>query len=603
MQFFFSKFAELRRNGKFPISYIVKNLKICRKTWWNWENGKNVPPEKYVRKLAKAINVPISLISDLEEEVPLSNYSISDITSLITAPILINNDKIDLAYDSITNMVLQLKRKQKHNSILMKALLCSNNVMFYVKDINLKYITTNELFLKTLSFDLNFICTGKQDNTFFSLKEAEENTKEDENVLITGAPIENREGYIPGTRKKRWGLMSKYPILDDNKKIAGIVGTFIDITERTLNERKRVLLEEVISSLPLGISISGGWDNLSRRNYYINNTYAEIRGLDKSTVTNEPDCRIKIVHPDDVEKLKRFRDLEQYPKSIDFRIIKKSDINEYWTRETTYKINNYYFSICEDITVRKKHEEINELLNIHINTSNRAIIIINLDTNQYEYISKVRESIYGRKVEEFYSNSIDFWVNECVHPEDKKEFQKILSNISEYKKAHMPVLEARIVRPNGKIRWIRQETTFIKFRNANGAIHVESDITAEKENDGIKELLNIYTQLSKDSISILDIDSSKYIYVNEAKGKLYERKLQDFIGVSPRFWINNYVYSEDRSKLSKYINNIAVIDKDRPITKYRIVTPDGLIKSVTCKTIFTKFRGKNCSMYIEEETK
>ena len=46
--------------------------------------------------------------------------------------------------------------------------------------------------------------------------------------------------YIPGTRKKGWGLISKIPILDLKGNIAGIVGTIVNITERKIAENTRI---------------------------------------------------------------------------------------------------------------------------------------------------------------------------------------------------------------------------------------------------------------------------------------------------------------------------------------------------------------------------
>ena len=55
----------------------------------------------------------------------------------------------------ILHAVTRLKIKNQQSSMFLKALLNSNNVMSYIKDIQLKHITVNKIFLKTLSFSPN----------------------------------------------------------------------------------------------------------------------------------------------------------------------------------------------------------------------------------------------------------------------------------------------------------------------------------------------------------------------------------------------------------------------------------------------------------------
>ncbi|HBM15770.1 MAG TPA: hypothetical protein DD381_05420 [Lentisphaeria bacterium] len=60
----------------------------------------------------------------------------------------------------------------------------------------------------------------------------------DKEVLTTGKSILDKEDYIPGNRKTKWGIMSKIPILDLDGKIEGLLGFFVDITDRKKAEEE-----------------------------------------------------------------------------------------------------------------------------------------------------------------------------------------------------------------------------------------------------------------------------------------------------------------------------------------------------------------------------
>jgi len=126
------------------------------------------------------------------------------------------------------------------NSIvsLVSTFLNSIPLICYAKDVAGKYTIVNEAFLENVSLEKNFKVAGKDDTNFFTGKEAKENRFEDERIILTGEPLIDKEDFIPGSRKNKWGLISKIPIFDGAKKIVGLVGYFIDITQRKKAENK-----------------------------------------------------------------------------------------------------------------------------------------------------------------------------------------------------------------------------------------------------------------------------------------------------------------------------------------------------------------------------
>ena len=88
----------------------------------------------------------------------------------------------------------------------------------------------NDHFMKSFSLDKDFSILNKSDCDFFPKNEYAINEMQDKQVLISGKSILSEEGFIPGTRKQKWGSISKIPIYDSAGNIEGILGYFIDIT-------------------------------------------------------------------------------------------------------------------------------------------------------------------------------------------------------------------------------------------------------------------------------------------------------------------------------------------------------------------------------------
>ena len=72
------------------------------------------------------------------------------------------------------------------------------------------------------------IVTNKTDESFFTLKEAKINSEQDKQVLFSGKVVECEEIPLPGTRKKVNALAYKFPIMDENNRVSGVAGVFIE---------------------------------------------------------------------------------------------------------------------------------------------------------------------------------------------------------------------------------------------------------------------------------------------------------------------------------------------------------------------------------------
>ncbi|MCP4180060.1 MAG: PAS domain-containing protein [bacterium] len=253
MKIDYAKIKELLYSKKLSITELCSKIGIVRATYWNWYTGKSFPSEVKVRLIAKELNVNVNIISDLE---PDQEYSEVDLANTVDSWLLIggkNEYKRIQEQNKLIALIKNMQQELRQSSILTKVLMSSTEAMFYIKDTKLKYIIANDSFLKNVSFDTESNILGMDDRSFFTKLEAEQNTKLDLDVLQTGKPIKNFEGYIPGSRKKRWGMMSKYPIIDSLGKNGGVVGTFVDITKRKKSETFRETLEYALGLLDVTI--------------------------------------------------------------------------------------------------------------------------------------------------------------------------------------------------------------------------------------------------------------------------------------------------------------------------------------------------------------
>jgi PAS domain S-box-containing protein len=252
MKFYKDKFRDFRKKKKISMHEFAMLGKVSRSSLSDWELGKKTPSEARVRMFAHMLDISVAEISDLEDKtvVDIAEHDVS----LFTQAWLNFADSDDEKW--LTYFKEEMERVQKRNiemrqvSIIVKTLLAALPVMFYFKDKDQKYITANKAFLENTSTFTDIDVQNKRDEFFFSNKEARDNTLHDQKVMESGQGVYNLEMFIPGTRKKKWGIVSKIPIYDNNKSIAGIIGVFVDITKRKEEERNRKVLERVINKSP-----------------------------------------------------------------------------------------------------------------------------------------------------------------------------------------------------------------------------------------------------------------------------------------------------------------------------------------------------------------
>ncbi len=202
MRFYCDKFRLLRKNKKLSVKEVAEKTEISRVTLWEWEKGRRVPSETRVRMLAHVLDFPVSEISDLPDEKPVSNVALTNYVHSWLS-FVDEDDSLHEQHNELLEKIQNYNLEFKKVSVIVKALVKSMDSMYYIKDSNLKYITANSSFLNNLSIDIRKSVLGKRDINFFSYKYAERNFKHDQVVMRSGEALIKHEDYIPGGKRKK----------------------------------------------------------------------------------------------------------------------------------------------------------------------------------------------------------------------------------------------------------------------------------------------------------------------------------------------------------------------------------------------------------------
>ncbi|MCP4180400.1 MAG: PAS domain S-box protein [bacterium] len=394
MNFYFEKVKKIRKNKKKRADAIASKLEISRSTLYLWENGKIIPTEKKIRLLAKVLDVSVELISDLKQEIPTSeSIHLEEIDHLQGSFGVINMLKLKRNNAFHLNSIKKQFDELTQITSVIEAFLNSIDIIFYAKGISSEYIIANHAFLNNISLDKNFNVFNHKDNDFYSKEEARQNYLEDEQVILNGKTIE-KEGYIPGSKKKKWGIISKVPFFDTDGKVAGVVAFFTDITEHKRAESNNELLKKCIDNLPLGVAM---FNSTKNKYVYMNGFIAELTELPfLKSIKSAREIYLDALLPEYREKAMKYIVKGVWPKNDEVQIKCKNGSIK-WLKFTTAELiefmnNKFFISFATDITEKKEMECQNTNLNS---------LLINNDTEKSDLINryKVAQVLINKKVD------------------------------------------------------------------------------------------------------------------------------------------------------------------------------------------------------------
>ena len=352
MTFYKDRFKILRKNKRWSISALAVKSGISRRSISDWENGNRIPSEKSLKKLTRALGVGLNEISDIQKELPVSDLKLKEHTKAcigMSSPLM---DRYIDEFDNFQIVLDLIKNRIENNTVLTNAILSSIQTPMYIKDMQQKYLLVNDAFMKNVGLEMSIFTIGSSDKTFFSKEEAEKNYLEDEKVIKCGDELINNRGFIPGSRKTKYGLISKYPILDNQKKICGLIGIFSDITNKTGSIKEKKRLDMALNMLDDAV-FYGKTDKYGKLDsvIYINDAFSDITGIKNQELIENRNAFRNIIFVDDISIFDNLYKSTTSSGKVFCRIISPKNNDIVWVKIKTYlndKIRYFIVKIVDE---------------------------------------------------------------------------------------------------------------------------------------------------------------------------------------------------------------------------------------------------------------
>lgn len=244
-----------------------------------------------------------------------------------------------------------------------------------------------------------------------------------------------------------------------------------------------------------------------------------------------------------------------------------------------------------DITEQKQAEELHELLELCIKSMYEGFSIYDIDRKKYIFLNNTIEKMYGYSNDDFRRGGREFWINNCVHPEDRD----YVKNAYFAEHPEPEIIEYRAIRPDGEVRWIRsQVNTDVSYKGRKCHMSIDVDITISRELH-FYNLLEFILDGMPNGFELFEKEGYKPIFANNAVEDIFGYPKDKVLDVD--FWVNRIIHPEDREDLLKLLK-----PKSLPaIRNYRIIKPDGSIRLIETNRKERVFQGKTYIAIISRE--
>ncbi|MCP3967556.1 MAG: PAS domain-containing protein [Lentisphaerae bacterium] len=478
MQIFFEKLEFLRKNKKISIQELCSKIGISRGTYWRCKKGVTNLSETNIFQIASELNVEVSEISDLAKRTSYTGSQISAAAEIWNNLATENIKMYDKHISEIINELKSLNTSLKNKMLFISGLMNTSDIAFYAKDFRQKYVIANLAFLNNLSLSSDYTIFNKTDDAFFNRTESRYNTEQDRKVINTRQPIISVEQYIPGTKKRKWGMISKIPIIDSDDKVIGLVAIMTDITEKKKVENINEIMAESINSLNASLIIQ---DFETKKILFANDKTIDIFGYEKEKFmswTNEERIARTVYEKDrSIFLSESYLDKNHSEKkNFEFRVV-KPDNQVRWLK-VYYSFFDYFdriwqVSIYRDVTEEKNQKEVNEILKLNIDFFSQGIAIRDFETFKTLYENDAYEQIFSYKASAIKSQN-DF-VNSGKWKMTDDVKTKILQAFNSKKK--QTKLTYKVTTPDGKTKYILDQLYIKKIFGRLCYCLVSTDIT------------------------------------------------------------------------------------------------------------------------------
>ena len=469
MIFYKEKFKARRLQLRYTVTELAKLCGVVKATVSRWERGVNIPPKAYVKILADILNVSVSEISDLPED--KQNAFIDGIKDVNTLAIS-NERQLDQEEEDFITGVKRQKEQLKKAKLVINSLMNTMHSAFYIKGGTGEYVFANNDFLKITQKTDTPNIEGKDDYYFFPKNEAIQNTKLDQKVLEQRERIVNRQTHIPGTRKKKWGLVTKVPIINDEDKVEGMLCTIKDITiekqANELNEELKSAISNIQDVVWTGVII-----DYKLKYTTVNDATEKLLGLSKLQFLHGE--WTQYVHPDFLNNVEQFlKDTKTTPRQIEYKYVHPQTNKTLWFQSRINIDGQHHFGIIRDITKEKEQANLQKMILQSFKSFNIGFSIENINTKQMKLENAFPNNLFGIPTNIPLHKMTEYWLNNIVHPDDREE-QIRIDKSGEV----IPRRKYRIIHPAKGVRWIEVHRRKINFKEEEFAISFIVDITNE----------------------------------------------------------------------------------------------------------------------------
>ena len=418
MKLYFDKITNLINERGYSITGLCRIIGVTRATLWKWKNKIQNPTEINLVKLADALGVSVGDISDIEETTVAVQKDFSKIAKSWQVVAGMKKTQQNSKYQELINNINSLNADISQTKVIINALVFSMDNIFYIKDTEQNYVIASESFIENLKLNKGYNVFGKNDSDFFPGREAKKNYGQDKLVLKTGKSISHIEDFIPGSKRKRWGLISKHPILDSENIIVGILGVVVDITEKKKAEETKNIMMKLLDIAPFGINFICLDDY--KKMFHLNKAMAAGYNLSLESLYELVDkygmeyLDKTFLYEEDTKKW-----ISEGAEFIDRRnIVRVKDVNNRikWVSnaQAFLKHNNktYCLGVSNEYTLNKmselKEETYHEMINSLVADNQEIIWGINIDKSQNIYLYFISDNF--EKITGYYKS--DF----CISP-------------------------------------------------------------------------------------------------------------------------------------------------------------------------------------------
>ncbi|MEG3986846.1 PAS domain S-box protein [Microcoleus sp. S28C3] len=382
-------------------------------------------------------------------------------------------------------------------------------------------------------------------------------------------------------------------IYDSQGRIVGYFGVQRDISDRTKVEATLRDSEERFRATVEQAAVGITHPDKTGRYLRVNQKFCEIVGYTASELLSR--TWMDVTYPEDIDA-----DLEQSKQlfageidsfKMEKRLLRK-DGTVVWVNITVSLIQEplsgaiYNVVVTEEISDRKQAEaalkESEERFRQLAENIESVFWMLNVQPLEIIYISPGYAKIWGRSCADLYA--CERFFTESFHPEDR---DRIIATFTKQIESEEDI-EYRIVRPDGKIRWIRARA--FPIRNQAGQVYrivgIAEDISESKQAEKtIRESEERFRQLAEniqDSFWLMSAEFTDLLYLSPAYENIWGRSQEELYADPLKMM--EWVHPEDKHLLEEAMGR--VLQGESTSTEYRIFRPDGTMRWV-CDRAFS----------------